>query len=205
MNAYTQAIGLEAISIADLLTATNLVLGTTQARGLIIPVPAVQGSTLSFYYKQQGSLQGSAGTLLDARAALQGTLFQGQQDDQGPTANRTSGKFYLNGADTGHYGALVVLGAGGQGQYSQLVMRFEDVAQTEGFIYLYMSYEGRNSPPPMHFADVRRYDYALSPAQIARPLLPDDYAARYTFADYQPGDTTAQDRSGNNNHAVIFY
>ena len=84
-------------------------------------------------------------------------------------------------------------------------MRFENVPRTDGFIYLYMSDDGSNSFQPLHFADVRVYDYALTPAQIAMPLLPTDYAARYTFADYAPGGTVATDISGNGNHAVIYY
>ena len=97
MAGFTRFIFLQAVSIAEVLTATNILLGTATARGLIIPVSALAGgSTLSFYYRQaQPYNQNSPNTFLDARAALGVFLGGYSEGPPGP------GRFYINGNDTG--------------------------------------------------------------------------------------------------------
>ncbi len=203
---YTQIIGGQPLSIVDALTATNIELGTVQARGLIIPVSAlVAGGTLTFYLKSDtGYNRQIYNTILDARAVLQGT-FLGGYTEQGPLVGRQNGKFYVNGADVTFYDSAVVFGSLPAGRYHQFVVRFDAIPCQEGFMYFYMDDTGSGPLQPLHFADVRWYHYVLTPAQIAQPLLPNDPAMRLTFADYQTGDTRATDMSGHGNDAVIFY
>ncbi len=202
---YTHVIGGQPLSIIDAFTATNIELNTSLATGLIIPVTAAPGSTLTFFIKSdQGYNRQIPSTILDARASLQGTLL-GEYGERGPLTARTSGKFYVNGADVGYYDCAVVFNSLPAGRYYQFAIRFADIPRQDGFIYLYMNSQGQEGQQPLHFADVRLYDYALTPAQLAQPLLPRNYEARYTFADYQAGDSQAVDVSGNGNHAVIFY
>lgn len=204
MLATSRFVRLRPISIAEALTANFIQLGVPQARGIIIPVSALAGgSTLTFYFRNdQGYNQNGGSAILDARAALQGSHLG---SDYGPLAKGVPQRLFVDGSDVSGYDASVVLANSGLAKYQVLAVRLDGIARAEGFIYLLMNDNGSGAFQPLKVADVRIYDYTLSVAQLAQPLLPGDYATRYTFAGYQSGDTFVQDVSGNGNHGRIYF
>ena len=203
MIAHTRIIGLESVSIADALTATNIQLGVPAAHGLLVPVSQLAGgSTVAFYFRNdQNYQQGIGSVFVDARAVLQGS--QMGYIDGGAITNVLS-RFFTDGFDVSQYATNVIIANSARQKYALFVIRFENIPRQAGFLSLAMDINGTNYQP-IKLADVRVYDYTLSLQQISAPLLPFDYSTRYTFADYSPGDTVATDVSGNGNHGVVFF
>jgi hypothetical protein len=203
MIAHTRFVGLESVSIADALTATNIQLGVPEAHGLVVPVSALAGgSTLAFYFRNDQQFQQGIGSVfVDARAVLDGS--QMGYTDSGAITQVLS-RFFIDGFDVSQYATNVIVANSGREKYQLYVIRFDNIPRQAGFFYVAMDSAGANYQP-IKLADLRLYDYTVSLAQISAPLLPFDYVTRYTFADYEPGDSVVTDVSGNGNHGVVFF
>lgn len=203
MIATTRFIALESVSISEALTATNIQLGVPAAHGLIVPVSQLAGgSTIAFYFRNDQQFQQGIGSVfVDARAVLSGSIM-GYIDEGAIT--QVLSRFFTDGFNVSQYATNVIIANSAREKYALFVIRFENIPRQAGFLYVAMDEAGSNYQP-IKLADFRVYDYTLSLAQISAPLLPFDYATRYTFADYQVGDTVATDVSGNGNHGVVFF
>lgn len=195
---------MSAISIADVLTMTRLQLGPGAVKGLIIPVSANSGdTTISFYFRNDEQYQQNGySTLMDVKGILNGSLLS--SFDEGPIASQPQ-RFYSDGYDVSQYNANVIIANSAQTKWVRYDIRFVGTPRTAGNLYFFLNSNLTNNFQRWKIADFRIYDYAISIAQINQPLLPNDYVARYNFADYQVGNTSTADISGNGNDATLYF